>query len=283
MVVSIIAVMVLSTMFFSVPERGLGSQERTPEEIGRDIMERAQNQPTPVLTDSTTNMKIVRTYGANKENIKEEIKTFKTYTKKFDEEHSRALVEFVRPSKVKILRWSYENGEDDIWVKASSGSPKKLNTTGDKQDSFQGAHFTYEDMEERNLDDYEFKYLGKEKISIEREGKKPIKMDTFKVAGRKIDDSNSEYSFAYFYVMPKTFIIMKADLYDKNKKLHKRLEVLRFEAIKGYEESYNIITHARMRLVQEENQFTEIKIDEIKVDAQAENSIFDSMFNSENM
>ncbi len=283
---SVVAVLTIVCMFVVVPfftSNMVSSQERSAEEIGRDIMERVQNQPTPQLSESTTDMKIVRTYGSNKEKVKEEVKTFKTYTKKFGEEHSRALVEFIRPSNIKVLRWSHENGEDDIWVKASSGTPKKLNSTGDKQDSFQGAHFTYEDMEERNLDDYEFKYMGKEKISIKRDGKKPIKLETFKIAARKIKGEDSAYSYAYFYVMPKKFILMRADLYDKNKKLDKQMEVLRFDSYKGYKDSYNIITHVRMRLAQEKNQYTEIKINSIKVDSQAEKNIYDSIFNSENM
>jgi hypothetical protein len=261
----------------------LPSQERDAYEIGREIMDRVQEQPSPKLLETETSMKIVRTYGNNDQNIKEEVKIFKSYSKEYSEEHNRTLIEFIRPSSIKVLRWSYENGDDEVWVKASSGSPKKLNSSGDKQDNFQGAHFTYEDMEERNLDDYEFKYMGKEKISIPRKDKEPIELDTFKVAARKLEGEDTAYSYAFFYVMPKTYIVMRADLYDKDKKFYKQMDVLRFESMKGYEDNYNIITHMRMRLVGRDNQFTEIKMDNIKVDAQAEANIYDSIFNSENL
>jgi hypothetical protein len=261
----------------------LPSQERDAYEIGRDIMDRVQTQPSPKLLETETSMKIVRTYGNNNQNVKEELKIFKSYSKEYSDEHNRTLIQFTRPSNIKVLRWSYENGDDEVWVKASSGSPKKLNSSGDKQDNFQGAHFTYEDMEERNLDDYEFKYMGKENISIPREGKDPIELETYKVAARKLEGEDTAYAFAFFYVMPETFIVMRADLYDKDKKFYKQMDVLRFQTMKGYEEKYNIITHMRMRLVGRENQYTEIKMGNIKVDSEAEANIYDSIFNSENL
>jgi hypothetical protein len=261
----------------------LPSQERDAYEIGRDIMDRVQTQPSPKLLETETSMKIVRTYGNNNQNVKEELKIFKSYSKEYSNEHNRTLIQFTRPSNIKVLRWSYENGDDEVWVKASSGSPKKLNSSGDKQDNFQGAHFTYEDMEERNLDDYEFKYMGKENISIPREEKDPIELETYKVAARKLEGEDTAYAFAFFYVMPETFIVMRADLYDKDKKFYKQMDVLRFESFKGYEEKYNIITHMRMRLVGRENQYTEIKMGNIKVDSEAEANIYDSIFNSENL
>ncbi len=261
----------------------LPSQERDAYEIGRDIMDRVQTQPSPKLLETETSMKIVRTYGNNNQNVKEELKIFKSYSKEYSNEHNRTLIQFTRPSNIKVLRWSYENGDDEVWVKASSGSPKKLNSSGDKQDNFQGAHFTYEDMEERNLDDYEFKYMGKENISIPREEKDPIELETYKVAARKLEGEDTAYAFAFFYVMPETFIVMRADLYDKDKKFYKQMDVLRFESFKGYEEKYNIITHMRMRLVGRKNQYTEIKMGNIKVDSEAEANIYDSIFNSENL
>lgn len=284
-IVAVITLLIGMLIFASmVSAQNVGKPTSIKDSIGRKIMDKVDEQPTPKLLQSETNMLIVRTYGDN--NVKKELKVFDTYSKDYGE-NNKTLVEFKKPSSgIKVLRWSNENGDDDVWVKASTGGVKKLNSTGDKHDSFQGAHFTYEDMEDRNLDDYEFKYMGEEKITIKDRGddRSDMRINTYKVAARKVRGEDSAYSFAYFYVLPDEFIVMRADLYDKDKKLHKMMEVLDITKMTGYDGvSYNITRNARMKIVGEENQYTEIKIGNIKIDSDAERSIKESLFKSENL
>lgn len=286
--------MVFSVIIFSIitiqaQDNDICEPDDSPEVCGRKIMDAVDDKPSPDKLESTSTMAIVKGDAENPI-----VKEFKTYTKQYDEDNvcsinknidGISLIEFIRPSKIKLLSYSYENKDDDMWLKLSSGAPKRIEGTG-KQGEFQNSHLTYEDMETRNLDDYEFKYLGTATIKVE--GKESA---CYGIEAKKIKGDDSSYSKARFYIRVKDLVVVRADMYDKDGKpyKYKQLLVLKTKKMKG-NNTYDMITKVVMQVLDDpktkdvdegKNQFTIIELGDIKVDANA--NIDESKFRKESL
>jgi hypothetical protein len=123
---------------------------------GREIMERTDRLAKPQSTRAQSVMKIYRN-GELKET-----KEFEMIGKKYGDD-SRALIEFLRPTRIKFLMHSYKSKEDSQWLKTSSGKPKRI-AGGDRGNAFVHSHLSYEDLQGREIDDYNYRYLGDESV-----------------------------------------------------------------------------------------------------------------------
>ncbi len=121
---------------------------------GREIMERTERLAKPQSTIAQSVMKIYRN-GELKET-----KEFEMTGKKYGDD-SRALIEFLRPTRIKFLMHSYKSKEDSQWLKTTGGKPKRI-SGGDRGDSFVHSHLSYDDLQGREIDDYNYRYLGDE-------------------------------------------------------------------------------------------------------------------------
>ena len=246
---------------------------------GRKIMEAVDNyssDPDAMIFDTT--MVIVK--GDPNNQI---IKRSKVFRKVYDDSQIKTLSETVYPSRMKILTHSYSNRSDDIWIKLSSGSPKRISGTG-KQGYIQNSHFTYEDMESRNLEDYEFRYLSE--VSIKVEGRNT---PCYKIESRKVRGEDSRYSKTQIYVRKADLFVVRTDMWDQNGNPHKTQRVLKTRQIQG-RETYTIAVKIGVSLVNDpttsrinegQNQYTVMEMTNILVDDAAR--IEESMFRKESM
>ncbi len=231
----------------------------------------------PTQMTSETTMMIVKG-DPNNPIVKRSV----VYRKDFGENITRTLSETLYPSRIKILTHSHPTGSDDIWIKLSSGSLKRIAGSA-KQDYVQNSHFTYEDMESRKNEEYEYTYLGTVTINVAG-----APTECYRIEARKIGGAESRYSKNQIYLRTSDLMTVRTDMWDKNGNPHKTRRVL---AIGGYrgDRSYTIATKIGISLVDDpttkadegENQYTIMEMNNIRVDGAA--NIKDSMFRSESL
>jgi hypothetical protein len=134
---------------------------------------------------------------------KKDIKEFNMVAKKYGEK-TRSRSTFTKPTRLEFLSWS-EPGEDSLqWIKLSGGSVRKI-ASSDKNGAFVGSHFYYEDLADRDINDFDFTYLGEAKI----EGEDCYKIQSVKKVGTKV------YEKSIAYVRKSDYVIIRAELFEK--------------------------------------------------------------------
>lgn len=166
---------------------------------GRDIVDRARNLKLPDTARSDLTMVIHKGGRVTK-------KDFTITTKSFGNDERKTLVEFTRPAKIKLLTYSYPDRDDDQWLRLTSGKIKRI-TPSAKSKSFVNSHFTYEDILSRNVDDYTYDYLGKEKAM----GEECYKVESVQTNGDKV------YDKTVLFFRKTDYFIMRIDFYKKGK------------------------------------------------------------------
>lgn len=101
-------------------------------------------------------------------NGKKRIRDLKSYSKDFGADEHRMLF-FKSPSDVKntaFLTYDYDDAskDDDQWLYLPALKKVKRIPSADKSGSFMGSDFSYFDMTDRDLEDYDFKLLKETKV-----------------------------------------------------------------------------------------------------------------------
>ena len=274
------------TLILFLAARGVSAQDGpiflatdTDLEKGRKIMEAVDDYGhSPEAMISETTMVIVK--GDPDNAI---VKRSKTFRREYAGGITKTLSETVYPSRMKILSHSYPDRSDDVWIKLSSGSPKRISGSG-KQGYIQNSHFTYEDMESTNLDESEYRYLGEVSIKVEGDDTTCYKIESEKVLGEE-----SRYSKKQIYVRKTDLFVVRTDMWDQNGNPHKTRRVLQTAQVHGLE-IYTSAVQIGVSLVNDpttarinegKNQYTIMEMTNVIVDDAA--GIDESIFRKESM
>ncbi len=123
--------------------------------------------------------------------------------------------------KMAFLVWKHVGKADGRWLWLPALNLNKRIAPGDKRTSFVGSDFLYEDVSGRGID------LDKHELLASS--------DThYKIKSVPKDSDTVEFSYYNVWVDKKTFIPQKAEYYDKNDKLYRRVEAVKVEVIQGY-------------------------------------------------
>jgi len=173
---------------------------------GREIIEKSD-----ALPEAKTAKSIVMMLIHQGDRVIE--KEFTILSKKFENDEDKTLLSFQKPTRIKLLTHSKKGGDDDQWLRLSSGKVKRI-ASSDKGKSFVNSHFYYEDLNSRDIDDYEYKYIGDETA---------VGVDCYKVESIKKAGMKKVYDRAILYVRKSDFFIVRIDFYQKGE-FHKYLE-----------------------------------------------------------
>ncbi|RLC32449.1 MAG: outer membrane lipoprotein-sorting protein [Deltaproteobacteria bacterium] len=123
--------------------------------------------------------------------------------------------------KMAYLVWKHPGKNDDRWLWLPALNLVKRIAPGDKRTSFVGSDFLYEDVSGRGIDEdtHELVRTTDTRYVIKNVPKEP---DTV------------EFSYYLVWIDKGSFLPRKAEYYDKNGKLYRRVEGLRVENIQGY-------------------------------------------------
>jgi len=131
---------------------------------------------------------------------------------------TRTLVTLTSPKEVKgqAFLFAEQKGEDDVWMYVPAFKVTRRIEGGQKKGSFLGSHFTYADLESRDIKDSKY-----EKLDDARIGKIPV----YVVQATPKKSSDSDYARVLVYVRKSDYIPLKVKFFDHDKKLAKTLFV----------------------------------------------------------
>jgi outer membrane lipoprotein-sorting protein len=125
---------------------------------------------------------------------------------------AKGLIQFLEPAEVKgvgLLTLSHPGKPSDQWFYAPAIDRDRRVAKQEKSTRFLGTHFTYEDMEERDVDAYAYTLDGEESI-----GGAPC----YKITAVPAPDKESQYSKLVFWVLKDRFVTIRFETYVEGEK-----------------------------------------------------------------
>lgn len=134
--------------------------------------------------------------------------------------HSRTILFFTAPPDVAntgLLNWSYDESgkDDDQWLYLPAFRKTKRIAAAEKEDSFLGTDFSFEDMSRRKVDEDTHTNLGVESLA----GKSCFKVES------KPKEADYLYSKRLSWIEKETWIVHQVEYHDRKGELHKTLTV----------------------------------------------------------
>ncbi|NOZ03905.1 MAG: outer membrane lipoprotein-sorting protein [FCB group bacterium] len=126
----------------------------------REIMERNNAQATTRDERAGFTMKLINKRG------KERKRKVVMYSKTDAQNKEKTLVRFLSPADVKgVGLLSIDDGDrEDQWLYLPALKRVRRISSSEKSDSFMGSDFSYEDIEQNELNDYQYTLLGQETV-----------------------------------------------------------------------------------------------------------------------
>jgi len=124
---------------------------------------------------------------------------------------SKTLVRFTDPAEVRgvgLLSLNQGGQTDRQWMYTPAINRVRRIAAQERRQRFLGTDFTNEDMAERVLDDYSYKFLSEGEII---DGRK-----TYKIEARPVSPDKSQYSYVYIWVPVDVPYSVLVEMYDKN-------------------------------------------------------------------
>lgn len=130
----------------------------------------------------------------------------------------RTLVTLTAPKEVRgqAFLFAEQKGEDDVWMYLPAFKVTRRIEGGQKNGSFLGSHFTYADLESRDLKESTYERLPDEKVA---------KDEVYVVKATPKKGAKSDYTEVISYVRKSDYIPLKIKFFGKGKKLEKTIFV----------------------------------------------------------
>ena len=118
---------------------------------------------------------------------------------------SKGLIQFQEPAEVKgvgLLTLSHENRPAEQWFYAPAIDRDRRVAKQEKSTRFLGTHFTYEDMEERDVDAYTYTLVGEDAVAGAA---------CFKIEAKPAPSKESQYSRLTFWVLEDRYVTIRVE------------------------------------------------------------------------
>ena len=165
----------------------------------------------------------------------------------------RTLIELTAPEELKgqsFLFAENEEGDDDVWMFVPAFDVTRRIEGSKKQGAFLGSHFTYNDLESRDVAQADYDKKGDDKI-----GDHAVHV----IEATPNDSAQSEYGKVVVYIRKSDKAPLKFKFYDEDDELMKTLFV---EKLDETDEGNTYIKQMQMR--SEKGGFTRIVIESIE-------------------
>ena len=228
---------------------------------GLELATKMENRKKPIDTSSKSKMEITKKSG-KKRNL--------VLINKSKDNSTKQMLWFLEPRDdygIGFLKIE-KKGEADFMSMWLPGFKKNRRIQSqNKSDSFMGSDLSYEDMTNRDLDEYTFKILSEEVLCKEDSD------EICYILSSKPKDEYSEYSEHKTWVTKDTYLGVKEESYDKENKKLKYKEI----KYKKIDECY-IMNHLTVKNIQK-NTSTSLNIENIKIN----NGYKDDIFHQKNL
>jgi Outer membrane lipoprotein-sorting protein len=176
----------------------------------------------------------------------------------------KTLVRFTHPAEIRGVTLLSDNHKGDAgrqWLYIPATQRARSVAPRERSEKFAGTDFTYEDVEERVPDDFNYRLLSENEII---DGHK-----TYKVEAKPVDASRSQYRYVYYWVGRDVPVILHAEMYDRD---GKRIRELHASALKKVSGIWGA-RHVEMQSVEERTR-TVLTIDEAKFNQHLDEKLF---------
>ena len=203
-----VLVFVLSTSLFAL--------------TGLDIVKKVDEQKQPKSSIAKMKMTLISKSGSQKTR---EVIVYLKDTK----EGKKTLMKFLAPADIRstgFLVWEHKDKDDDQFLYLPALKKVRRISSSQKNQSFLGTDFSYQDMESRDINKATHKLLREEKLNG---------YDCYVVESIPNPGEDYQYSKLVEWIRKDNYVPIKAEMYDKNGKLYKILTVQNVENIDGYQ------------------------------------------------
>lgn len=139
----------------------------------------------------------------------------------------KSLTIFDSPGDIRgtaMLSITHKTGDDDQWLFLPALKRVKRISSANKSGSFMGSEFTYEDLGSRELEKYDYRYVGEEEAGANK---------FFVVELRPKDRDNSGYTRIISWLDQQHYRSMKEEYYDTRDRLLKTLNLEEYRQYLG--------------------------------------------------
>jgi outer membrane lipoprotein-sorting protein len=140
--------------------------------------------------------------------------------------NSKAVIRFTAPAEVKgvaILIVNHPDRASDQWMWIPAQERDRRIALQDRRTRFFGTDFSFEDLEERDVNQYNYKLLGEEPV----EG-----APCWRIQSRPKESKRSQYTSSIVWIRKDNYAFAKVENYSKDK-LVRRLDYRRIEKIQN--------------------------------------------------
>lgn len=175
------------------------------DQRAREIFEEVEERRNKITYEQTDMQMVIYDSRGRTRN-----RTITSYSYAKDEEEKSLLI-FEKPANVKgtgFLTLSDGNEEVQKLFLPALGRVQTI-TASQKGDRFMGSDFTYEDLGDQNPDDYTFELISEDEQTA---------------VLRAVKKENSQYAYVKFYIHTGRYALEKAEYFNENNEMIKRLE-----------------------------------------------------------
>ena len=200
---------------------GVIDRAAAAELTGSEIMQKARDIETPDTAMAKLKMTLINRAG------KRRVRELVSFTKKYGED-AKSLIRFKEPADVRgtgFLHWENKGREDDQFLYLPALKRTRRIASSEKNSSFMGTDFTYQDMQGREVEEDTHTLLGLEALNG---------METYKVESIPTDPKDTQYSRRISWIRMDNYFPIKAELFDRHGKPLKRLVIEKLEQVNGF-------------------------------------------------
>lgn len=179
----------------------------------------------------------------------------------------RYYIYFYQPADVRdtaFMVYKYPKKDDDRWLFIPALNLVKRIAVNDKNSSFVGSDFSYEDVSGRDIEEDSFEIIKEERLG---------EHDTFVLKATPKDPRSANYSYKTSWVDKKNLLPIKEEYYDKRGSLYKLFTA---DEVKEIKDIPAIIKRTMKNL--QTGQSTEVVFQEVEYNVGLEDEIFTERF-----
>ena len=226
---------------------------------GVELAQKMKDRPQPEDIQSNSSMLLTNKKGKKKNLL---------LISKSKDDSKKQMIWFLEPKDdygISFLKIEKDDGDDfmNMWLPAF----KKFRriSSQKKSDSFMGSDLSFEDMTNRNVNDYQYKILDTNSSCFkDDETKKCYLLESVP------NDKNSEYSKHVSWVDKESYLSYREESYDKDAKLLKK-KTIKYSLI----DNYSIMNELFVENIQK-NHSTLLIVSDIKINL----GFIDGMFHT---
>jgi len=200
-------------------------------------------------------------------------RTVERYSAKDDKGNLSTLIRFLQPADVKgsgFLSIEHNKTNESRYLYLPALKKSRRISAGEDSDSFMGSDFTYEDLDEIDLEEYSFELLGDETVN----GIKCHKIEVVPINEKR--KKTTGYSKRIYFVSHENFIVNKVEYFDKHGILFKKLTGTDIKLVSGTTNFYRayVLTMENLKTKHK----TKLTYKDFKINSEVDKNIFTLRF-----